>query len=69
MFLLAAAGLGYSLFPYVVIDRIDVWQAASSPASLKVILVGVAVSVPAILVYTVFAYRIFSGKVRPLGYA
>lgn len=69
VFLLAAAGLGYSLFPYVVIDRIDIWQAASSPASLKVILVGVAVSVPAILVYTVFAYRIFSGKVRPLGYA
>jgi cytochrome bd ubiquinol oxidase subunit II len=69
VFLLAAAGLAYSVFPYVVIDRVDVWQAASSPASLKVILVGVAISVPAILAYTVFAYRIFSGKARPLGYA
>jgi cytochrome d ubiquinol oxidase subunit II len=68
VFLLAAAGLGYSLFPYVVIDRIDVWEAASSPAALKVILVGFAISVPAILAYTVFAYRIFFGKVRPLGY-
>jgi cytochrome bd ubiquinol oxidase subunit II len=69
VFLIAAAGLAYSVFPYVVIDRVDVWQAASSAASLKVILVGVAISVPAILAYTVFAYRIFSGKARPLGYA
>jgi cytochrome bd-type quinol oxidase subunit 2 len=27
------------------------------------------VTVPAIAAYTVFAYRIFSGKARPLSYA
>jgi cytochrome d ubiquinol oxidase subunit II len=69
VFVLAAAGLAYSLFPYVIVDRIDAWQAASSPAALKVILAGVAVSVPAILAYTVMAYRIFGGKARPLDYA
>jgi cytochrome d ubiquinol oxidase subunit II len=68
VFVLAAAGLGYSLFPYVVMDRLTVWEAASSPAALKVILIGVAISVPAILAYTVLAYRIFHGKARELTY-
>jgi cytochrome d ubiquinol oxidase subunit II len=68
VFVLAAAGLGYSLFPYVVMDRLTVWQAASSAAALKVILIGVCISVPAILAYTVFAYRIFHGKARELTY-
>lgn len=68
VFLLAAAGMGYSLFPYVVMDRLTVWEAASSPAALKVILIGVAISVPAILAYTVFAYRVFHGKASVLTY-
>ena len=28
-------GLAYSIFPYVVRDRLTIWQAASSPAALK----------------------------------
>ncbi|MDB5887670.1 MAG: cioB, partial [Rhodocyclales bacterium] len=38
------------------------------PASLKFILVGVAVTVPMIGAYTVFAYRTFSGKATKLHY-
>jgi cytochrome d ubiquinol oxidase subunit II len=34
-----------------------------------VILVGCAVTVPAIVGYTVFAYRVFWGKARELSYA
>jgi cytochrome d ubiquinol oxidase subunit II len=52
-----------------VIDQLTIWQAASSPAALKVILVGVAVAVPAIAAYTVLAYRIFGGKATELRYA
>jgi cytochrome d ubiquinol oxidase subunit II len=33
-----------------------------------VILIGVCISVPAILAYTVLAYRIFHGKARELTY-
>jgi cytochrome d ubiquinol oxidase subunit II len=69
VFVLGFFGLAYSLYPYVVIDRLTLWQAASSPASLKVILVGVAISVPAIAGYTVFAYRVFGGKATELRYA
>jgi cytochrome d ubiquinol oxidase subunit II len=69
VFLLGFIGLAYSLYPYVVMDRLTIWQAASSPEALKVILIGVAISVPAIAAYTVLAYRVFRGKVRELKYA
>jgi cytochrome d ubiquinol oxidase subunit II len=68
IFVLAFYGLAYSLFPYLVIDRITIWQAASAPESLVVILIGAAVVLPAILAYTVFAYRVFRGKARDLTY-
>ncbi len=69
VFLLGFFGLAYSLYPYVVMDKLTIWQAASSPAALKVILIGVAISVPAIAAYTVLAYRVFSGKASELKYA
>jgi cytochrome bd ubiquinol oxidase subunit II len=61
-------GLAYSLFPYLVVDRITIWDAASAPESLMVILAGAAVVLPAILGYTVFVYRVFRGKAQPLSY-
>jgi cytochrome d ubiquinol oxidase subunit II len=69
VFVLGFLGLAYSLFPYVVIDQLTIWQAASSPAALKVILVGVCIAVPAIAGYTVFSYRVFRGKTGALRYA
>ncbi len=69
VFVLGFFGLAYSLYPYVVIDRLTIWEAASSPAALKVILVGTAITVPAIVGYTVFAYRVFWGKATELRYA
>ncbi|MBL8360331.1 MAG: cytochrome d ubiquinol oxidase subunit II [Rubrivivax sp.] len=69
VFVFGAVGLAYSLFPYVVIDRLTVWQAASATESLVVIAIGCAITVPAIAGYTVFAYRVFRGKARALTYA
>jgi cytochrome bd ubiquinol oxidase subunit II len=69
VFLLGAVGLAYSLFPYVVMDRLTLWQAASATESLAVIAVGCAITVPAIVGYTVFSYRVFWGKARELNYA
>jgi cytochrome d ubiquinol oxidase subunit II len=66
--LLAFYGLAYSLFPFLVVDRLTIWQAASAPESLRFILVGVAVVLPAILGYTLYVYRVFAGKAEPLGY-
>jgi cytochrome bd ubiquinol oxidase subunit II len=69
VFFLGFLGLAYSIYPYVVIDRLTIWEAASSPAALKVLLIGVCISVPAIAAYTVFAYRVFRGKATELKYA
>jgi len=65
---MAGIGLAYSLFPYVVMDRLTVWQAASAHASLQAIGLGAAITVPAILGYTVFSYRVFRGKASALSY-
>ena len=68
VFLFGFLGLAYSIYPYVVIDRLTIWEAASSPAALKVLLVGVCISVPAIAAYTAFSYRVFRGKATELRY-
>ena len=69
VFVLGFLGLAYSIYPYVVIDQLTIWQAASRPAALKVILIGVCISVPAIIGYTVFSYWVFRGKTNELKYA
>jgi cytochrome d ubiquinol oxidase subunit II len=68
MFVLAFYGLAYSLFPYLVVDRLDIWQAASAHESLMVILIGALIVLPAIFGYTIYAYRVFWGKARELTY-
>ena len=68
IFVCAFAGLSYSIFPYIVIDRLTIWQAASHSSALEFILVGAAVVVPLIVLYTIFVYRIFRGKVSEAGY-
>jgi len=68
IFVLSSYGLAYSLFPYLVVDRMTIWQAASDPAALKVILIGAVIVLPVILAYTVYSYRVFRGKARELSY-
>ena len=68
VFLLAFYGLAYSLFPWLVVDRITLWQAASAPEALQVIFYGVVIVLPVIIGYTLFAYRVFWGKSTALRY-
>ncbi len=65
IFVLAFLGLAYSLFPYVVIDRMTFWQAAAHASSLKVVLIGALIVLPFIVAYTAFSYYVFRGKARP----
>src|SRR4051812_6448432 len=61
-FILSFLGLSYGIYPFVVIDRLIAGRAASSPASLGVILIGVCVTLPVIVACTGFSYRVFRGK-------
>lgn len=68
IFLLSFVGLAYSFFPYVVPNKLDIWQAASAPESLMFILYGTIVVLPTIILYTIFSYRVFWGKATQLKY-
>lgn len=68
VFVLAFAGLAYSLYPYLVIDRMTIWQAAASHKSLKFVFVGTCVVLPLIVAYTMLSYRLFWGKTKTLTY-
>ncbi|WP_372658803.1 cytochrome d ubiquinol oxidase subunit II [Hydrogenophaga sp.] len=68
IFVLAFFGLSYSIYPDIVIGRMTVWQAAVSTESLTVLFIGVAITLPVIVTYTVFMYRVFWGKARALSY-
>ncbi|RZN31021.1 cytochrome d ubiquinol oxidase subunit II [Bradyrhizobium sp. Leo121] len=65
LFLLSYAGLGISMYPYIVPQSITIWEAASPANSQIFMLVGVAILIPLILAYTGWAYWVFRGKVRP----
>ncbi len=64
IFALSYAGLAISLWPNVVPPDITIWDAAADEKSLIFLLVGVAIVVPIILLYTAYSYYVFRGKVR-----
>ena len=68
LFLLGMAGLGVSMFPYIVPDEVTIWDAAAPERSQSFMLVGVAITMPLILAYTAWAYWVFRGKVGHEGY-
>jgi len=63
LFVLAFAGLGISLFPNIIPPNISYAEAAAPEASLGFLLVGAAVLIPVILIYTAYGYWVFRGKV------
>ncbi len=69
IFVLAFFGLAYSIFPDIVIGQLTVWEAAAATGSLTVIFIGTAITLPVIVAYTIFMYRVFWGKARALTYS
>ncbi len=68
LFGLGLAGLGVSLYPFVVPPSVSIWDAAAPHDSLKFMLPGVLVMVPIILAYTGYSYWVFRGKTGHEGY-
>jgi cytochrome bd ubiquinol oxidase subunit II len=64
IYVTAFTGLAYSIFPFVVVDRLTIWEAAAHPSALQFMFWGVVIVLPCIAGYTVFAYRVFRGKVK-----
>jgi len=68
LFALAYLGMAYSFYPYVVPERLTIYEAAAAPESLLIIFVGACIVVPVIAGYSVLAYVIFRGKATELRY-
>jgi cytochrome d ubiquinol oxidase subunit II len=68
LFVLGFHGLAYSFYPYIVPDQLTIWESASAPESLMIILVGTLFVLPFIVFYTVYAHRVFWGKAQGLSY-
>ena len=63
LFLLSFIGLGVSMFPWLVPDRISIYAAATAENSQIFMLIGVAIMLPIIIGYTAYSYWVFHGKV------
>ena len=68
LFALGFIGIAYSFYPYVVPDKLTIWQAASSPEALSIILIGTLFVLPVILGYSILAHWLFRGKATALSY-
>jgi cytochrome d ubiquinol oxidase subunit II len=61
---LGYSGLAISIWPNIVPPSISIWAAAAPPQSQAFVLVGALFVIPFILMYTVWSYYVFRGKVR-----
>jgi cytochrome d ubiquinol oxidase subunit II len=63
VFLTGYLGLALSIFPYNVPFARTVWETAARDNALGFMLAGAAILLPVILLYTIYVYRLFWGKV------
>lgn len=66
--LMAALGLAYSIYPDIIMGRMDLYEAAAATHSLRFIFYGVAVTLPVILFYSGYVFWVFRGKATNLSY-
>ncbi|RTZ39182.1 cytochrome d ubiquinol oxidase subunit II [Candidimonas sp. SYP-B2681] len=66
VFLITLGGLGYSFFPYLVLDDVTIWDAAASVDSLRLILATTVVALPVALIFNIWVYwRMFGLSIAP----
>ena len=64
LFLLMLIGLGYSLFPYLILDDMTLWDGAAAVSSLRLVLAATVIAVPVMLVFNLLGYRSLFGRDR-----
>ncbi|MCQ8184854.1 cytochrome d ubiquinol oxidase subunit II [Parvularcula maris] len=65
LFALCFAGLGVSMYPYIIPTEVTIADAATPFKSQIFMFVGACVLIPIILAYTGYAYWVFRGKMDP----
>jgi len=65
LFALCFAGLGISMYPYIIPTEVTIFEAAAPFNSQIFMFVGAVILIPIILAYTALAYWVFRGKIDP----
>jgi len=68
LFALGFFGIAYWFYPFIVPESLTFFEAASTPESLFIILIGTVFVLPRILGYTTLANTVFRGKATTLSY-
>ena len=64
LFFVSFSGLVISLWPYIAPPAMTLWQAASAPVSHEFLMIGTAFVLPILIMYVVWSYWVFRGKMR-----
>ncbi|WP_026640883.1 cytochrome d ubiquinol oxidase subunit II [Bordetella petrii] len=64
LYWLMLAGLAYSLFPYLILDDMTLWDGTASIGSMRLVLAGAVIGAPVVVVFNLLAYRSVFGKER-----
>jgi cytochrome bd ubiquinol oxidase subunit II len=64
LFFLSFTGLVISLWPYIAPPSTTLWQASSSTVTHEFLMIGTAFVLPILIMYIVWSYWVFRGKVR-----
>jgi cytochrome bd ubiquinol oxidase subunit II len=69
LFFLAFTGLVISLWPFIAPPSVTLWEASAAPLSHQFLLIGTMFLLPVIVIYVIWSYWVFRGKVRgDMGY-
>ncbi|SAL36601.1 cytochrome d ubiquinol oxidase, subunit II [Caballeronia peredens] len=69
LFFLAFTGLVISLWPFIAPPSVTLWDASAAPLSHQFLLIGTMFLLPVLVIYVIWSYWVFRGKVRgDMGY-
>ena len=69
LFFLAFTGLVISLWPFIAPPSVTLWDASAAPLSHQFLLIGTMFLLPVLMIYVIWSYWVFRGKVRgDIGY-
>ncbi len=63
LFILNAIGLAVGFYPDIIPGTLTITEAATERSSMIFVLIALALTLPMVLFYTAYAYRVFRGKV------
>jgi len=62
LFCAMLSGLTYSMFPFVILDHLTLWDAAAAQGSLQLVLAATVVILPIMVIFNLMAYRGLFGR-------